>query len=70
MAQSESVQPSEDLPQQPNGNMMNMGQGGFQGMGWNGMNPFLSNMLNYQNQMGTFFYLLFPSDQSTNIFQA
>lgn len=41
--------------------MMNMGHGGFPGMGWNGngnfngMNPFMANaMFNFPNTMGTF----------------
>ena len=44
IAESEAAPSAEEQPKQPNGNMTNMGQGAFPGMGWNGMNPFMSNM--------------------------
>ncbi|KAJ5102515.1 hypothetical protein N7532_003044 [Penicillium argentinense] len=49
--------PLQGQPQQSNVSMMNMGSGSFLGTGWNGMNPYMSNMANmysFPNAMGTY----------------
>ncbi|KAJ5908768.1 hypothetical protein N7495_001450 [Penicillium taxi] len=53
---NEPTQPSMPEQEQPSTNMMNVGPGGWNGMGWNGnfngMNPYMGNPFNFQNQMG------------------